>query len=164
MDYQEEIAIDKYNLDVELVEQPAKFLRFARLLAIAERKVRQAEEDVKVTRSQLVFKAHTKGEAVLGRNVKVQGQTVEAYYRLDAKYARAKAYLDRATFKRDIYSAAVQAFRQRKDALQELVRLQGQEYFAAPSIKQATGDMRLQVADAKQKKAKGKMRRSMNKT
>jgi len=166
MDYQAELAIDKYNLDVELVEQPGRFLRFARLLAFAERKVRQAEEDVKVTRSQLIFKAHTKGEAVLGRNVKVQGQTVEAYYRLDAKYIRAKDVLDKALYKRDIYLAAVQAFRQRKDALQELARLQSQEYYSKPNVnmKDGTIDLLTRMDKRKQEKTERthkRMRRDM---
>jgi len=160
--YAEEITIDPFNLDVELVEQPARFLKYSRLLAKAERRVRQAEEEIKVIRSELVFRAHSQGERVLGKNVKVQGQTVEAYYRLDKQHKRVKDELDKAMYKRDILYAAVQAFRQRKDALQELVRLHGQDYFSKP-MTTATGELADRIGKEKEKKVVDRMRRTKHK-
>lgn len=132
MNYVEDLRIDPDQLDVEWIEQPLLFHKYSAKSAEANQFVRKCEELVKVIRSELIIEASMKGEDVLGRGVKPTAVNVEAYFRNHADYKKAKESLHQAQYEQEMLANAVFAFHQRKAALENLTRLQGQNYFAGP--------------------------------
>lgn len=134
MDYARDLKINPNQLDVEWLEQPLLFHAYSAKSAEANKHVRKCEELVKVTRSELVLEAGIKGSAVLGAGVKPTASNIEAFFRNDINYKKAKADLHEAQFQQEMLTNAVSAFHQRKYALENLTRLHGQNYFAGPTI------------------------------
>ncbi len=134
MDYIEDLKINPDQLDIEWIEQPLLFHKYTAKSAEANKFVRKCEELVKVTRSELVLEAGTMGEAVLGKGIKSTATNIEAYFRNHATYKKVKETLHEAMYEQEMLANAVYAFHQRKVALENLTRLQGQNYFAGPTI------------------------------
>lgn len=134
MNYANDLRINKHQLDVEWLEQPLRFNKYATKSAEANRYVRKCEERVKVIRSELVIEASTKGSSILGTGVKPTAPNIEAFYRNNEHYKKAKTELHNAQFEQEMYANAVFAFHQRKAALENLTRLHGQNYFSSPTI------------------------------
>lgn len=133
MNYSEDLRIDPDQLDVEWIEQPLLFHKYSALSAEANQFVRKCEERIKVVRSQLILDANQKGETVLGPKIKPIASNIEAYYRTHADHVAAKTALHEAQSEAEMLTNAVYAFHQRKVALENLTRLQGQNYFAGPT-------------------------------
>jgi len=132
MDYAKDIEIDQDALDVEWLEQPKKMFKYARLYADAKRKVDYAKEKIEVVKAQLdkeMRKDPDKFELEKTTDAVVANAIVRSQRYIDAngEYIEAK-------FDADLIRAALQGMEQRKDALENLVRLFGQQYFAGPSV------------------------------
>lgn len=134
MDYASDLKINPNQLDVEWLEQPLRFHIYSAKSAEANKNVRKCEELVKVIRSELILEASEKGSAVLGAGVKPIATNVEAFFRNNADYKKAKSQLHEAQYEQEMLANAVAAFHQRKFALENLTRLHGQNYFAGPTI------------------------------
>lgn len=134
LSYKEDLRIDSTALDVEWLNQANIFMRYAEELAHAERVLGRAHEHVKVIRSELILEIQHRGTVTINdQEVKVKNaDMVEAAYRTDTRHQEAKREMAIAEHDVNILRSAVSAFRMRKDALENLVRLYGQQYFAGP--------------------------------
>ena len=123
-DYEEDLAIDPDALDVEWLDHPARFMRYAEACAKAKKKLDESHERVKVVRSKLVkrIKEQEGGTA----------QEIEAKYRNSPRHKKAKQAMINAEYQFNVLSNAVSAMHARRSALENLVRLHGQSYFAGP--------------------------------
>jgi hypothetical protein len=131
-DYEADLEIDRNALDLEWIEQPRLFMKYAEESAKADNRVMEFAERLKVLRSELILEANEQGEDVLGEGVKATAVNCEAYYRNHKKYRQAKQEWIEASGEAGLLKAAVFAMGQRKTALENLARLHGQEYFAGP--------------------------------
>lgn len=129
--YEQELTIDTEALDVEWLEQPKLFMKYSRKKARALLDAKKAQERLKTVRSELVMDAHS---GAMGKDVKVTKDSVDAWVRSQSEYVEAKEEQIQMEFEADIYDAAVFAFHQRKAALENLVTLHGQQYFAGPHV------------------------------
>ena len=87
---------------------------------------REAEEEVKVARSQLI-------KGFKEKNSKATGQEIEAYYRLHPKHKKAKENAIKAEFKANVLDVAYNRFQfDRKAALEHEVTLYLAGYFGEP--------------------------------
>ncbi len=134
MNYAEDLKINPDQLDVEWLEQPLRFHIYSTKSAEANKFVRKCDELVKVIRSELILEASAKGESILGKGVKPTAPNIEAYYRNNAEYKKAKVALHDAQYNQEMLTNVVYAFHQRKSALENLTRLHGQNYFAGPTL------------------------------
>lgn len=134
MNYIDDLKIDPDQLDIEWLEQPLLFHKYSSASAQANQFVRKCEELMKVVRSQLTLEASQKGEQVLGQRIKPTAVNVEAYYRTHKDYIQAKTSLSEAQYEAEMLTNAVYAFHQRKSALENLIKLHGQNYFAGPVV------------------------------
>lgn len=141
--WETDLEIDRDALDQEWLDQPTKYARICRLAAESKREAFRAEENVKIVRSELILEARTRGEA------KNAGQE-EAYYRTHPRHKAAKEEWINAQFEADVLNSAQFAFSQRKDALENLVRLHGQDYFSSPSLGRAVKEGSEQAASARE--------------
>jgi len=128
--YDEDLSIDTEALDVEWALQPQLFQKYSRMKALAAKTAKRMHERVKTTRSELVLKAGRGGADLIGVNP--TGPNVDAWVRAHPEYRKAKERQIQAEFILDLLDGGVFAFHQRKAALENLVLLMNQEYFAKP--------------------------------
>lgn len=132
LNYEEDLHINEDALDVEWLDQPKKFMRYAELSAKANERLRKAEEKVKTIRSELALEVTEKGQELIGKAKPTAGD-IEAYYRTHLDYIAAKEAVSDIMFEAEMLANAVSAFQQRKTALENLTRLHGQSYFSGPT-------------------------------
>lgn len=120
-----DITVNPDDLDVEWFRQSGLFLKYSRASAEAERRVKIAEQNIKVVRSKFIKEANETLD-------KPTGQNVEAYYRTHPRHKEAKQELIDAEYERDIINGSKSAIYMKKSALENLVRLAALGWFSAP--------------------------------
>jgi len=128
--YDDEVLIDEMALDVEWLEQSALMRKYTRIEAEAKRDMNSAKEYqdfIKATLDRDIRKDPDKFGAI-----KVTEPVVTSTILLQLKYQAAAKATNDTRYAYDIASGVVKAFEQRKTALENLVKLLGQSYFAGP--------------------------------
>jgi len=132
MNYETDIVIDEQSLDIEWLEQPRLMLKYARHASEAKKKLDQAKEKLDLVKSELDREIRMNPDEF--DLAKVTDSAVSATIPTCAKYKDASEAFIQAKFEADIAMNAVYAFNARKDALENLVKLYGQQYFAGPKM------------------------------
>lgn len=132
LNYEQDVKIDEQALDIEWLEQAALFLKYARHAANMRKELDAAKENLDVIKAEAdnyirknpaEFKIEKVTEAVVTSLI-LQDETVQ----------KANKRFNDAKYELDMAQAAVSAMNQRKDALENLVKLHGQSYFAGPKV------------------------------
>lgn len=126
-----DVAIDPDALDVEWVRQAALFGKYSKLQAIARDKADRLKERLDVFDAEFGLKIR-QAPHIYGLDKVTEG-SVQATILTATKHQELAAQLADARFELDVISGAVRALDHKKAALENLVRLQGQNYFAGPS-------------------------------
>lgn len=132
MNYEKDIIIDETALDIEWLNQPRLFMKYAKNAAQTRANLDQAKEALDITKSEVDadIREHPEKFGV----AKVTETAIQGAIVLDSRFKKAnKVYLD-AKYEADIAQSAVQAMNQRKDALENMVKLFGMKYFAGPEM------------------------------
>ena len=157
LNYEEDVRIDPDSLDVEWVKQPELMLRYTRHSAEMKKELDDAKERLDVGRARIELEIrndyHRFGiekptEGAISSTILQQPE----YQQLVRKFSSAK-------YEYEMSAAAVRSIDQRKNALENLVRLLMSSYFAGP---QAPRDLSKEVLAEKERKtqnAKIKIRR-----
>ena len=143
-DYADERYIDEEDLAVEWLEQAERMYKYCEKAAEAVREADLASENVKFIRAQLesgIRKTPQEYGVVPGSRGLTES-AIEAAVQLHRDYKNASLALIDARFERDVARGAVTAFEQRKAALEGLVKLHGQNYFAGPAVPQNLSEQR----------------------
>ena len=160
MDYEKDLQIDHNALDVEWLDQPQKFMRYSVLHTDACLKVDKAKENLDVVQAELSMKIRKDPDDY--DIPKVTEATVSNAITLSPEFQEANLEYIKAKHEANILLCAVKAFDQRKRALEHLVQLLGQQYFASPS---APRDLDLETASQNRKtEARDKVRRRMKRS
>jgi len=135
--WKQAIEINPDALDCEWIKQAATFGEYCMEQAGARAKLDAIKErlDVKVAGLGLKIRANP---ATFGLD-KVTEASVQAVILLDAECAKLREEIAVAQYELEVMGAAVRALDQKKSALENLVRLQGQNYFAGPSVPRDIG-------------------------
>lgn len=129
MNYEIDVQIDESALDVEWLNQSSLAMKYGRNWAECYRKNQQAEEHIKLTRSKLIK------EVTNVEGKPPTGPVIEAFYRNHKKHIKAKEEWVETQYQLNIADIAKKEIGvTRKAALQNLVELHKQQYFAGPSI------------------------------
>jgi len=130
-EYDDDIRIEPLSLDLEWLDQARRYRKYSDMLADKNKEVDRAELDVDVEKAEADKRARQRHAA----DAKAPTEAViKAEVLTDPALKRAhERYLD---LKHDaaILAGAVRAFDHRKAALENLVRLQAQGYFAGPQV------------------------------
>lgn len=129
--FEADVSINPNALDVEWLEQPQTFMRYAMAAVDARDEMDRLKEEVDVVKAELDNKIRSAPEEFLG-GAKVTNPAVDACILRSEVYQKA---FDRYLQARKTYEylmAGVRAMDMKKTALENLVRLQGQQYFSAP--------------------------------
>lgn len=166
VNYEKDIPIDGEALDLEWLNQPELEMRYIEQVSELRKDTMDAQEQVKIIRSELIREAHEDPEKTCNAK-KATGPQVEAYYRTHKDYQEAK---EEAIEAQDAYEVAKDmkdmVHFTRSKALENMVILHGQQYFAGPSVPQSLNRREVEKTQKKQraksrdtKVAKGMKRR-----
>lgn len=130
-EYEEDLYIDPDALDVEWLEQAQTFMRWSEKLADARARVDRAKDKLKVVRAEVFLDVRANPNKY-GLE-KVTDKASDAVVESNEDVKAAASELIAFKHESDILDGAVKSFDQRKTSLENLVKLQGQNYFAGPS-------------------------------
>lgn len=150
MGFERDMVIDVTALDVEWAEQSELAMKYGRLWAEAQDACSRAEEHIKFVRSQLIMRVTKDPQKYLGAGEKATDSKTEAYYRTHKDYIAAKDdWLNKLNELNLLTIAKNEISFTRKSALENLVTLHGQNYFAGPSVPR---NLKEQMANHKAKR------------
>jgi hypothetical protein len=140
--YEDDVYIDDQALDVEWLNQASLAIKYGRHYANMKNKVRKLEERKKTVRSDLILDANADPKGTCGKG-RPNANDIEAYYRQHPDYIEVVQELNEAKHELDFAEIAKNeiAFT-RKAALENLVQLQIQGYFAGPKLPRDLSVMR----------------------
>lgn len=150
--------IDKDMLDREWVNQPKLFYNYASQLADARREVEEARAGLDIIRAE-VDKSIRDDPKEYDLPDKITETLISNTIIQQSEYEKALTVLRDAKYNVDILQAAVSALDHRKSALERLVSLHGQNYFATPKApdemsRRAVEDIEKDAARKHKKKGK----------
>lgn len=159
INYSEDIRIDESSLDVEWLDQPVKMLEYSRHAAEMRREMDRAKDALDLSKAELDRKIRTRPEK-FGLEKVTEGAVVNAIIAHE-DYQNALSDYNDARYENEVAQGAVRAFEQRKSALENLVKLFGQQYFAGPTLPRDLSNERLEIERNKRSDAgvAGKMKR-----
>jgi len=135
--YDQDISIDPDALDIEWTKQAQTFFKYAELTARAHVVMDRKKEKIDVLEATMGLKIRT-NPASYGLEKITEG-AVQSTILIDQNHIDAVAELADLKYEYEVLIAAVRALDQKKSALENLVRLQGQNYFAGPSVPREIG-------------------------
>ena len=134
LNYQIDIMIDDTALDVEWLDQASLAMRYGRHWARCKKLFTEAEEKVKVIRAELIAQANSDPLKYCKKD-KPNAADIEAFYRNSKAHKLAKEEWVKAQYDLDMAEVAKNEISYtRKNALENLVKLHAQQYFAGPNI------------------------------
>lgn len=161
--FENDVEIDPFNLDAEVLSYPRLVGQYAALAAEANKAAKLAEEKVKTLRSELVKEANTV-DNILGKGVKPTVQTIEAYYRTDEDYKEAKQAMIEAQFEADIMNGCVSAINSKRYMLSESLRLISMEYFSTPNMPHNVQDVVKKLEENRRGDVFNRIHQALNKS
>jgi hypothetical protein len=132
MNYEDDLSIDESALDVEWLEQPQLMFKYARYCAELEKVADEAKDKLEYVKAEVERDIRESPEKY--GIVKITEAVVAGTILLQEKYKGALVEYNKAKFDAKVSGGAVRSFDQRKTALENLVRLNGQQYFAGPTV------------------------------
>lgn len=132
MDYEKDMYIDENALDVEWLEQPSLMGKYTANLAKTRRRYDEAQEKVSIIKAHLE-RAIRKDPEKFDLE-KVTESAIQSAILVQEKFQEANQKVIEARYENQMAQGAVQAVEQRKQALENLIRLLGLNYFAGPTI------------------------------
>jgi len=152
--FKEDLAIDPNALDVEWLDQPKKFFDVAEQAAEARRGVDRAKLALEVTEAELDNDIRT--NPLKYGIAKITEPALKAAMRMTDKYQKAQTALADAQYEKAMLDSATQAWDQRKRAIENLVSLHGQSYYASPSAPRDLAKKYMEETDKRRIRTKGK--------
>jgi hypothetical protein len=132
MNYEKDIVIDGESLDLEWLHQPALMMRYTQNSARRRKELEEARQSLDVAKAEADKMIRTNPDKY---GIEKMTETVVANAVLKEKgYQQAYTEYLEAKYESDMAQGAVNAFEHRKSALENLVRLYGQQYFSGPKL------------------------------
>ena len=135
--YNDDVSINPDALDVEWTKQAQTFFKYAELTAKARDAMDRKKEKIDILEATMGLKIRT-NPASYGLEKITEG-AVQSTILIDQNHIDVLAELADLKYEYEVLIAAVRALDQKKSALENLVRLQGQNYFAGPSVPREIG-------------------------
>lgn len=133
LDYEKEIEyIDESALDVEWLNQPHLTIKYGRHAANVYKETESAKKEIELVRADLDVEIRA-NPGTFGLD-KITESAINNIIVRQSKFQKAQTRYIEAKFEADLAKYAMQAIEDRKTALENLVRLHGQQYFAGPKV------------------------------
>jgi hypothetical protein len=132
MNYEEDMKIDEQSLDIEWLEQPGLMFRYTKYAADIRLRADKAKENLDLVKADIDKDIRTNPEKY---DIEKITETVVLNTIIgNVRYRKANEELSNAQYELNIANGAIRAIEARKDALENLGRLLGLQYFAGPKI------------------------------
>lgn len=132
MDYLDDVTIDEKALDVEWLKQASLTFRYSKLAAEVRKKLDLKKEELELLKADLDRAIRTNPEG-FGIEVKITEAVVNATILKQPEYQQLNQEVIELKFEYEVATAAVKAIDAKKMALENLVKLFAQNYFAGPA-------------------------------
>ena len=160
-DYEEDLAVNVNALDIEWLDQPRLFMKWSKLSAEARKKADDAKSNLDVVRAEQDDQIRTS----YGGEKKPTEAAITNMVIMSSAFRKATRKYHKARFNVVVLDGAVKSFEQRKTSLENLVRLQGQQYFAGPSApRELTSDFIDKTRDLKESRSREKTKARLKKS
>lgn len=159
LNYEADVKIDIHALDVEWVNQPVLMRKYTELAAKLGWERDVAKEYLAQLKADLEMKIRSNPDKY-GLTSKVTEAGIASTILLQKSYQAAVQKLINAEYEFKTAQGVVQAFDQRRSALENLVKLLGQGYFAGPK---APRDLSPEAFDSLKESVNHTKRREANK-
>ena len=140
LNYEDDIRIDEEMLDVEWLEQPTLFLKYASHFANTQRDLDDVKQKLDILKAELDIEIR-KNPTKFGIEKITEG-AIQSAILTNASYNALYEILLDTKYENDMAKNAVQAMNMRKDALENLVKLHAQSYFAGPRVPHNLAEMK----------------------
>jgi len=130
--YIEDMSIQPDELDMEWLDQPKLMVKYSAKLAEAKERRDLMKEEIDLIRAELDRDIREDPEKF--GMVKLTETAVSNCILTMDDYKDAQEQLRRSNYDVNVLQGVVQAIEQRKSALENMVRLLNQNYFAGPSV------------------------------
>jgi hypothetical protein len=131
INYEQDLYIDEAALDIEWLNQPMLMLQYTELAAAARREVDRVKEKISVVRAELDKEIRSDPEKF--DILKVTESAISNCILIQKRYTEIQNDLIDAQYDYQMKQGAVQAVEHRKQALENLSKLLGLQYFASPT-------------------------------
>ena len=132
MNYEQDMTIDPDSLDVEWIEQPRLMMQYARYAAQTRLEVERVKEELDIIRAELDKDIRIDPEKF--GIIKLTESVVTSTIITQREYMVANEKYLCVQYDSNMAQGAVRALEGKKTALENLVKLHGQQYFAGPSV------------------------------
>lgn len=157
MDFEKDVNIDETILDIEWLEQPNLMLKYGKLVVQARKEYDLAKENLDVVKAEL--DKEIRNDPAKFDLPKATESAIVAAILTHPKYRQASERLVEAKYNLGMYQTAANAIETKKAALENLVKLHGQQYFAGPKVPHDLSKERQKVYQQKQVDRKVKIGR-----
>lgn len=130
MEYENDIKIDPLALDVEWLQQPSLMFKYASLEAELMKKEMIEKEKLETIKAEIDREIRNNPEK-FGIS-KITENAVSSSILMDERYKEAFKTYTNTLYELKMAKVAVNSITAKKDALENLVKLYGQQYFAGP--------------------------------
>lgn len=161
MDYKDDVFIDESSLDIEWLEQPSLVIKYGQIVADMELRLGHKKMTLDITKAGIDKDVRTSpGDYGIE---KITETVVSNAILEHPDYQEAHKSVLEAQYEYNVARTALTAIIQRKDALENLVRLHGQQYFAGPSVPRQLAQKRKEKEETIDSKIGMKMKRGKSK-
>ena len=134
VNYEKDIQIDENSLDIECLDQSSLMLKYGQYEAKMERKKADAKEELDYVKGKLDLAIRKNPENYGLKDVKITETVVNNVIIQTDDYKKVRDKLFDAQEEHTTSKNVVKAISQRKDMLEGLIYLHGQQYFSSPSV------------------------------
>lgn len=142
MNYEQDMHIDESALDMELLEQSSLMARYSRLLAEAGRDKDLAKEALDLKRAEIDLDIRDHPDAY--KLTKLTETAITNCILTESDFQDCQKQYNDKNFEVNVLKGIVSAIEHRKSALENLVKLYGQNYFAGPAVPHDLTELREQ--------------------
>ncbi len=158
--YEKDLYIDCDALDIEWLMQPMLMVKYVEMQASTGRELDRVKEKLNLIRAELDRDIRKDPKDFkIAEDIKITEAVIAGCILEQKKYKNATTEVIDAQYEFNTARGTVQAVDQRKQALENLVKLHGQHYFAGPKIPRDLSSEVEQSKARKESNAKIKIRR-----
>ncbi len=164
-DIETDLSIDSDALDVEWLEHAKVYVEYSNLASQAKQIRDRAKDNLEVVRSQTANEIRTNPQEYTGSDKKPAETAITDLVLLQEEYQEARKLFNETSYLYDSLMNIVTSLDARKYALQDLVKLHLNNYFAGPvEPRDLTGEYKRKQAERKshKKEARQKGRNSLS--
>jgi len=132
MNYEKDLKIDVDALDIEWAEQPGLMLKYTKIAAEARMELDESKERLGIVKAGVDLAIRSDPEKF--GIVKITESAIQSALTLNIEIKGINTKCLKAAYELEMAQGAVRAMDQRKQALENLVKLHGLQYFAGPKI------------------------------